>query len=182
VAALRPFAECREFSRRNTKAPDRFWDRVSALLMTVVGWVAEWRFSGENARMPTGSRTTYRGSCHCGFVRFEFDALIDHARECDCSICRRRGALIFRIEQSALRISRPLVALAVYRWGTKSGADYFCPHCGILPFRRPSQPTEQELADGVEPFDGWAINLRCIDGLDLDTLPRVRIEGSKIAF
>ena len=41
--------------------------------------------------------TTYRGSCHCGKVRFEVDAEIDHVRSCDCSICRRRGALNYRV-------------------------------------------------------------------------------------
>src|SRR6185436_15886284 len=31
-------------------------------------------------------KTTYRGSCHCGRVRFEVSADLDHVRVCDCSI------------------------------------------------------------------------------------------------
>jgi hypothetical protein len=58
--------------------------------------------------------------------------------------------------------------------------DYFCPVCGILPFRRPSDPTPRELEEGVEPFDGWAVNVRCLQGVDADALPIVRIHGSRI--
>ena len=40
-------------------------------------------------------------------------------------------------------------------------------HCGRVRF-------------DVEPFDGWAINVRCLDGVDLDSLPVRRIHGSRI--
>lgn len=122
-------------------------------------------------------QTRYQGSCHCGAVRFEVAADIDHMRICDCSICRMRGALNFRVPEGALRLLTPLEALTVYRWGSMTGADYFCPICGILPFRRPSQPTDRERAAGAQHFDGWVINLRCLDGLDLNVLPVEQIEG-----
>jgi hypothetical protein len=60
------------------------------------------------------------------------------------------------------------------------GKDYFCPECGILPFRRPSDPTERELREGVEPFDGWGINVRCLKDVDVSELPVKRIHGSRI--
>ena len=123
---------------------------------------------------------TYAGSCHCGAVRFEVQAEIDHLRECDCSICRRRGALTFRVAQEALRLLTPIEEITVYRWGTGTAADYFCPRCGILPFRKPSAPTAAERANGVQPFDGWSINVRCLDGVDIAVLPRVRIAGSTL--
>ena len=124
--------------------------------------------------------TTYRGSCHCGRVRFEVDADIDHVRVCDCSICRRRGALNHRVSKDALRLLTPWSELTVYQWGTRTARDYFCPTCGILPFRRPSDPTPQESAAGVTPFDGWAINVRCLDGIDLDSISIRRVYGSRI--
>jgi len=122
---------------------------------------------------------TYRGSCHCGRVRFEVDAELDHVRECDCSVCRRRGALNHRVARERLRLETPWEELAVYRWGSLTARDYFCPTCGILPFRRPSDPTPVELAAGMEPFDGWAVNVRCLEGVDLDSIPRVRIHGAR---
>jgi hypothetical protein len=124
--------------------------------------------------------TTHAGSCHCGRVRFEVDAEIDHVRVCDCSICRRRGALNFRVPKASLRLLTPWEDLTLYQWGTRTARDHFCPTCGILPFRRPSDPTEQELRDGVAPFDGWAINVRCLDDVDIDALPVRRILGRQI--
>lgn len=123
---------------------------------------------------------TYQGSCHCGKVRFEIAAHIDHLRSCDCSVCKKRGALNFRVTREALNLLTPWQDLALYQWGSKTAKDYFCPACGILPFRRPSDPTQQELLNGVEPFDGWAINVRCIEGFDLDSVPIRQIRGSEI--
>jgi hypothetical protein len=122
----------------------------------------------------------YQGSCHCGAVRFEVEAEIDHVRECDCSICRRRGALNFRVPRGALRILTPIDAMAVYRWGSMTGEDYFCRTCGIMPFRKPGALTAKERAADRPEFHGWAINVRCLEDVDVDRLPRHRIEGSKL--
>ena len=123
---------------------------------------------------------TYRGSCHCGRVRFEVDANIDHVRVCDCSICRRRGALNHRVPKANLRLLTPWDDLVLYQWGSRTAEDYFCPTCGILPFRRPSDPTGREVEAGVQPFDGWTINIRCLDEVDLNSIPVRRIFGSTI--
>ena len=123
---------------------------------------------------------TYRGSCHCGRVRFEIDAAIDHVRVCDCSICRRRGALNHRVPKENIRLLTSWSDLVLYQWGSRTAKDYFCPACGILPFRRPSDPTPQEVREGVPPFDGWAINVRCLEDVDLDSIPIKKIFGSRI--
>ena len=123
---------------------------------------------------------TYHGSCHCGRARFEVDADIDHVRVCDCSIRRRRGALIHRVSRESLRLLTPWEELRVYRWGSYTAKDFFCPNCGILPFRKPSDPTAQELLEGVKPFDGWAVNVRCLNGIDFSAVPMRQIYGSRI--
>jgi hypothetical protein len=124
----------------------------------------------------------YRGSCHCGAVRFEIDVEIDHVRVCDCSVCRRRGGLMFRVPAEAFRLLTPRDALHVYHWGSQTAEDHVCKACGILPFRKPSQPTADEIAAGSRPFSGWSINVRCIDDIDLDALPIVRIAGSRLVI
>ena len=108
------------------------------------------------------------------------DADIDHVRACDCSVCVRRGALNHRVAKEKLRLLVPWDDLALYQWGSRTAKDYFCPVCGILPFRRPSDPTWQELQEGVEPFDGWAVNVRCLEGIDLEAIPVKKIYGSGI--
>ena len=68
----------------------------------------------------------------------------------------------------------------LYQWGSKTAKDYFCPVCGILPFRRPADPTAQERMEGVQLFDGWAINVRCLEDVDFDSIPIQKIFGSRI--
>jgi hypothetical protein len=124
--------------------------------------------------------TTHRGSCHGGRVRFEVDLDLDHVRSCDCSVCRRRGALIHRVEENRLRILTPLEEMTLYQWGRRTAKDYFCPVCGILPFRRPGTRAEKEIAAGVPEFSGWAVNARCLEGVDFESIPVKRIYGSQL--
>ncbi|MBX4144838.1 GFA family protein, partial [Ralstonia pickettii] len=37
----------------------------------------------------------YRGSCHCGDVKFEAEGDLQGVMACNCSICRRKGALMW---------------------------------------------------------------------------------------
>lgn len=124
----------------------------------------------------------HSGSCHCGCVRFEVDADIDYVRVCDWAVCRRRGALICRIDEEDLRIISRLEDLACYEWGSRTAKDYFCPTCGILPFRRPSCPTGREWRECIEPFHGWPVNTRCLDDFDYLPVPKKLIFGSRISF
>ena len=124
--------------------------------------------------------TTQRGSCHCGRVRFEVDLELDHVRSCDCSICRRRGALIHRVAAERLRLLTPLSDLSLYQWHTRTAEDWFCPTCGILPFRRPRHRTPEEIAAGHAEFTGWGVNARCLEGVDLDAVPVKRVYGSRL--
>lgn len=82
-----------------------------------------------------------------------------------------------RVEDTALQLHTPLEDLTVYTWGSGTAKDYFCPHCGILPFRRPSAPTAAEQAQGAVRFEGWAINARCLAGFDPATVPVKQIDG-----
>jgi len=125
-------------------------------------------------------RKTYHGSCHCGLARFEVIADIDHVRVCDCSVCRKRGALGFRVDGADLIFHTPLSRLSLYQWGSFTAEDYFCPVCGVLPFRRPAHPTPAELSRGVARFEGWTINVRCLNGINTAELPRTLIRGSQL--
>ncbi|WP_456238578.1 GFA family protein [Parachitinimonas caeni] len=40
---------------------------------------------------------TYQGGCHGGAVRFEIDTDFPELTVCDCSICRRKNALMVRL-------------------------------------------------------------------------------------
>lgn len=121
--------------------------------------------------LKSASMNVYQGSCHCGRVRFEVSVMLDHVRVCDCSICKRRGALIHRVEEQHFRMLTPIEDLTVYTFNTRTARDYFCPTCGILPFRRP-----RTAAPGV-----WGVNVRCLEGVDIDAIPIKRVFGSKLS-
>ena len=112
---------------------------------------------------------SYDGSCHCGAVRFEVEADLDHVRVCDCSICRRRGALLHRVQESQFRMLSDWDGLATYQFHTREAKDYFCRTCGILPFRRPRTAPEM-----------WSINVRCLEDVDLNALKVERVQGSRL--
>ena len=114
-------------------------------------------------------KQTYRGSCHCGRVRFEIDADLDHVLVCDCSMCRRRGALNHRVAPSDFRLLTPLADLSLYEFHTRTAKDFFCPTCGIQPFRRPR--TDPSV---------WTVNARCLEDVDLETIAVKRVSGSRL--
>ncbi len=110
--------------------------------------------------------TTYRGSCHCGALRFEFDGEIRETEVCNCSICRRTGYLHHYVEPADFRLLSGDDELVDYRFGTRVARNLFCRTCGISPFRRArSDP------------DRWDVNLRCVDGVELDSLPTRFFDG-----
>ncbi len=111
----------------------------------------------------------YHGSCHCGDVRFSVMMDLDHVRVCDCSLCRKRGALNHRVEPEDITIESKLSAMTLYQWHTRTAKDYFCPTCGILPFRRPR--TAPDL---------WTVNVRCLDDVDLDAIRVHNMNGSQL--
>jgi len=100
---------------------------------------------------------THPGSCHCGRVRFEVDlpnGLIE-PRHCNCSMCRRRGAIVATAPLDALRITRGADHIRVYQFNTNTARHYFCPTCGIYTHhQRRSNP---EL---------YSFNVGCLEGID----------------
>lgn len=101
----------------------------------------------------------HKGSCHCGRVTFELDGSIGTAVECNCSICRMKGAIWHGTDDAHLRILSGEADLGLYQFGTMTAKHYFCKACGISLFSRPRiAPTR------------WVVNLRCVDGIDLSSL------------
>lgn len=46
----------------------------------------------------------YAGSCHCGAVRFEIETDFPQLSVCDCSICRRKNALMVKLRASKFNV------------------------------------------------------------------------------
>jgi hypothetical protein len=102
------------------------------------------------------SNDLHHGSCHCGAVQFEVRAALTPAARCNCSLCRRKGALMSPLfPAAALTIVQGEDALTLYQFNTHVAKHYFCKHCGIYPFH-------QTRKDPLQ----WRVNLGCLDGID----------------
>lgn len=103
---------------------------------------------------------TKKGSCHCGAVAFEVDLDNgwDNIRRCNCSLCRRKGAVMASVPIDKLRVTKGADMLTVYQWNSKTAQHYFCKVCGIYTHhRRRSNPSQfgfnVACMEGVNPFD-----------------------------
>lgn len=117
------------------------------------------------------------GSCHCGALRWTFDGDPDSATACNCTICRRYGALwIYGWQGEIVTVTGPSV---VYIRDTMIGFN-FCPTCGCLAYyhvlKKDEQGRRQMAANRrmIEDPDTVAhLPIRHFDGLDsFDALPR----------
>lgn len=102
----------------------------------------------------------HRASCHCGAVVLELSLPngIENPRRCDCSICRRKGAMVGSVPLAGIKILKGEDALKLYEFNTKTAKHYFCSICGIYTHhQRRSNPYEYGYnigcLEGVNPFD-----------------------------
>lgn len=115
----------------------------------------------------------HQGSCHCGAVRFEVRTALLPAARCNCSLCRRKGALMspaFAAEQ--LNIVSGAEALTAYQFNTKVAKHYFCRHCGIYTFHQTRRdPTTWRVNIGcLEIVDPYALEFTISDGASLSVV------------
>lgn len=103
----------------------------------------------------------HRGSCHCGQVAFEVEGGIPDVMSCNCSICQRKGALMWFVPRQAVNLLTPPEKMSTYTFNKHVIKHHFCAACGMHPFGTGVAPSGEEMA---------AINVRCIEGLDLTTL------------
>lgn len=110
----------------------------------------------------------YRGGCHCGRIAFEVEGEIDGALSCNCSICSRKGSLLWFVARAQLRLQTPDDAAASYSFHRHIIRHRFCPQCGIHPYGEGGGPDGEQIA---------AINLRCVEGIDLDSIQVHHFDG-----
>lgn len=105
-------------------------------------------------------RPKHRATCHCGSVELELELPdgIVNPRRCDCSICRRKGAVVASVPLAGVRIVKGAECLKVYQFNTFTAKHYFCSNCGIYTHHQRRSNPEQYgynvgCLEGVNPFD-----------------------------
>lgn len=82
-------------------------------------------------------RKTYKGSCHCGLIRFECDLeLGERTSKCKCSICTKSRFWKAIARAEAFRLVQEADALTDYQFGGRTIHHQFCSRCGVKPFGR----------------------------------------------
>ncbi|MBN3766050.1 GFA family protein [Burkholderia sp. Ac-20365] len=114
---------------------------------------------------------THHGSCHCGAVQFEVDTPVTPAVRCNCSLCRRKGALMSPFfPANALRITSGEDSLTLYQFNTQVAKHYFCKQCGIYPFHQTRKDPNL-----------WRVNLGCLDDVDPYALESSVADGKSLS-
>ncbi len=105
-------------------------------------------------------KPAHTGTCHCGAVEFVVslpNGLVN-PRRCDCSMCRRKGAIVASVPLDGITIVKGHQVLSVYRFNTMTAEHYFCSICGIYTHhKRRSNPNQYGFnvgcLKGVNPFE-----------------------------
>jgi hypothetical protein len=110
----------------------------------------------------------YRGSCHCGKVAYEVEGDIQETFSCNCSLCSRRGGLLWFAPRDKFNLLRGQDDLTTYTFNKHVIQHQFCKHCGVQSFALGQDPRGNKMA---------AINIRCLEGFEFDRVPVKHIDG-----
>jgi hypothetical protein len=99
-------------------------------------------------------------------VAFEVDGEPEGVDTCNCSICAMKGYVHWHVPRERFRLLTPEDAIETYQFNTKVAKHYFCKRCGVASFYIPRSHPDQ--------ID---VNLRCVEGVDLDSLDIGTFDG-----
>lgn len=114
---------------------------------------------------------TYQGSCHCGQISFSVEGELSEVTSCNCSICQRKGVLMWFLPRSALTLLTPIEQMSTYTFNKHVIQHHFCPTCGIHPYGEGVSPDGSQMV---------AINARCLEDIDLTALKVNQYNGRDI--
>jgi len=116
---------------------------------------------------------TKRGQCHCGAIVFEVDLEngLQDLKRCNCSLCRRKGAVMAGVPIDRLRVIEGADHLTLYQWNTHVARHYFCSICGIYTYhQRRTDPNQ------------YGFNVACLKDIDPYSLKDISIvDGASLS-
>ena len=113
----------------------------------------------------------YAGACHCGAVQFEIEADFTELTVCDCSLCRKKNAVMGAVHESRFRLISGEDALGLYQWNTRVARHHFCTRCGIYTFHKKRSAPDQ-----------YGVNVFCLEGFDPASVPIRRADGKTMTL
>lgn len=116
-------------------------------------------------------KQTYTGGCQCGAVRYEVSTEIGEVIACNCSRCRRLGSLLTAAAASDFNLLSGADATADYQFNKHVIHHPFCKTCGIQSYAYGKGPGGQDMV---------MVNVRCLDGVDADSLKVRKFDGASV--
>lgn len=114
---------------------------------------------------------TYSAKCHCGKIAFDVEGEIDSLMECNCSICSKKGYLLWFVSMSQVSFHTPREAMSTYNFNKHVIAHKFCASCGCAPISTGTDANGDETA---------AINARCLENVDLAKFVIQQYDGRSV--
>ena len=113
----------------------------------------------------------YKGSCHCGRIAFQVEGTLNGATSCNCSICQRKGTLMWFVPRDQLKLLTRDENASTYTFNKHAIKHRFCPKCGTHPYGEGVDRKGSAVA---------AINIRCIEGIELESFPVTQFDGRSL--
>jgi len=110
----------------------------------------------------------YKGSCHCGKIAFEVEGELTGAAACNCSICSRKGALLWAVPRNKLRLLTSEEGIGTYTFNKHVIEHRFCSKCGIHPYAEDVDSKGDRTA---------YINIRCLEDVELTSIAIQDFDG-----
>lgn len=110
----------------------------------------------------------YSGSCQCGAVTFDVALDLSSTAVCNCSRCVRLGWIMSFTPATSFDLQSGADRLNQYTFNREVIHHQFCRVCGIEPFARAKGPDGREMV---------AVNVRCLEGVDVDSLTPRKVDG-----
>ena len=113
--------------------------------------------------------TMHHGGCQCGKVRFDVEMDVEEVMSCNCSRCGKLGSLLAFAPSDKFKLVSGEGDLETFLFNKHVIQHRFCKTCGIEPFAIGKNPkTGADMA---------AVNIRCLDGVDVSALKVKFIDG-----
>ena len=115
-----------------------------------------------------------RGSCHCGAIEFrvKLEGKLKSGIRCNCSLCRRKGAVMILLPWENIELIQGKDQLTLYQWNLNIARHYFCSMCGIYTHHQ----RRSDLAGG-------AFNLGCLEDIYLADVEEIKlVDGAALSL
>jgi hypothetical protein len=109
-------------------------------------------------------------TCHCKQIEAEINLPnnLEKILKCNCSICKRKGAVMSMVKNEDFKITKGQDKLKLYQFHTNVAKHYFCSNCGIYTHHNPRSNPAMTV-----------FNLGCLDEIDIFRLKNIAINDGQ---